>query len=196
MLHASDLKHGMIVRMDKNLYKIVAIDYHMGSGKMGGLVHVKLKDIRSGFFLDRKWKPEEKVDRIELDRRTLEFLYNDAEGYYMMDPDSFEQIQLGKNLLEPFDSFLHPNMRLPVEFLAEEPVNVIFPDWVELEVVSTVHSISSLQDEVYKPTTLSNGMETQVPQLIAVKNISGWMQIRKPTSNGRTSPESPPELVR
>ena len=89
----------------------------------------------------------------------------------MMDPDSFEQIQLGKNLLEPFDSFLQPNMKLPVEFLGEEPVNVILPEWVELEVVSTVHSISSLQDEVYKPATLSNGMEIQVPQFIKVKDV-------------------------
>ncbi len=171
MLHASDIKNGMIVRIDRNLYKVAAVEYHMGGGKMGGLVNVKLKDIRSGSFLDRKLKPEEKVDRVELDRRTMEFLYKDADGYYMMDPDSFEQTQLGKNLLEPFESFLQPNMKLPVEFLGEEPVNVIFPEWVELVVVSTLHSISSLQDEVYKPATMSNGMEIQVPQFIKVKDV-------------------------
>ena len=171
MLHASDIKNGMILRVDKNLYRVVAIEYHMGGGKMGGLIHMKLKDLRSGLFLDRKLKPEEKVNRVELDRKTLEFLYKDADGYYMMDPDSFEQIQLEKNLLETFDPFLQPNIKLPVEFLGEEPVNVTFPEWVELEVVSTVHSISSLQDEVYKPATLSNGMEIQVPQFIRVKDI-------------------------
>jgi len=171
MLPASDIKNGMILRVDKNLYKIAAAEYHMGGGKMGGLIHVKLKDIRSGLFLDRKFKPEEKVDRVELDRKNLEFLYKDADGYYMMDPESFEQIPLGENLLKDFDPFLQPNMRLPVEFLEEEPVNVIFPEWVELEVVSTVHSISSLQDEVYKPATLSNGMEILVPQFIKVKDV-------------------------
>jgi len=62
-------------------------------------------------------------------------------------------------------------MRLPVEFLDGEPVNVIFPDWVELKVISTPPSISSLQDEVYKPATLSNGMQVQVPQFIKEGDI-------------------------
>ncbi len=171
MLPGADIKSGMVLRIDRNLYKVTGVEYHMGGGKMGGLVHVKLKDIRSGLFLDRKFKPEEKVDRVDLDRRTLEFLYKDPAGYYMMDPESFEQLQLGKDLLEAFDSFLQPNMKLPVEFLDEEPVSVMFPEWVELEVVSTVHSISSLQDEVYKPAILSNGLEVQVPQFIKANDI-------------------------
>jgi elongation factor P len=141
MLSASDIKNGMILRIEKNLYKVVVVEYHMGGGTMGGIVHVKLKDIQSGLFLDRKLKPEEKVELVDLDRRTLEFLYKDSDGYYMMDPESFEQIQLGKHFLGTFDPFFQPNMKLPVEFVGEEPVNVIFPEWVELKVVSTVPSI-------------------------------------------------------
>jgi elongation factor P len=62
-------------------------------------------------------------------------------------------------------------MKLSVEFLDGEPVNVVFPEWVELEVTSTPQSISSLQDEVYKPAILSNGMEIKVPQFIKVGDI-------------------------
>jgi elongation factor P len=153
VLVASDIKNGMILRIEKNLYKLAAFQYRMGGGRMGDLVHVKLKDMQPGLFLDRKVKPEQKVERVDLDRRTLEFLYKDTDGYYMMDPESFEQIQMGKKFLGTFDPFLQPSMKLPVEFL-----------WVKLKVVSTVHSISSLQDEVYKPAILSNGMEIQVPQ--------------------------------
>jgi elongation factor P len=68
--------------------------------------------------------------------------------------------------MESFTPFLQPNMRLPVEFLEGEPVNVVFPDWVELKVASTSPSLGSLQDEVYKPATLANGMQVQVPQFI------------------------------
>jgi elongation factor P len=168
MIRASDLKTGMILQFEKNLYKVLTTEYHMGGGKMGGLVHGKLKDLRSGLFLDRKFKPDERLDNVELDRKTMEFLYKDADGYYMMDPDSYEQTQLDRSLMETFDPFLQPNMRLPVEFLEREPVNVLFPEWVELEVISTPPSLSSLQDEVYKPATLSNGMEIQVPQFIKV----------------------------
>ena len=88
-----------------------------------------------------------------------------------MDPDTYEQIQLNRSLLETFHPFLQPNMRLPVEFLGEEPANVLFPEWVELEVTSTPPSLSSQQDEVYKPATLSNGMEIHVPQFIKVGDV-------------------------
>jgi len=171
MIRASDLKTGMILQLERNLYRVLSSEYHMGGAKMGGLVHVKLKDLRSGLFLDRKFKPDERLEDVAVDRKTMEFLYKDADGYYMMDPESYEQIQLGRSLLETFDPFLQPNLRLSVEFLEGEPVNVLFPEWVELEVISTPPSLSSLQDEVYKPATLSNGMEIQVPQFIKVKDI-------------------------
>jgi len=171
MVLASNLKTGTILQVDRNLYKVLAAEYHMGGGKMGGLVHVKLREVRSGLLLDRKFKPDEKLDDVELERKTMEFLYQDSEGYYVMDPDSYEQIQLSKSLTEPFAPFLQPNLRFPVEFLEGEPVNVIFPEWVELEVAFTPPSISSLQDEVYKPATLSNGMQIQVPQFIKVGDM-------------------------
>ncbi len=171
MVRASDLKAGMVLQIEKNLHKILSMEYHMGGGKMGGLVHLKLKDLRSGLFLDRKFKPDERVGSVDLDRKAMEYLYKDADGYYLMDPESYDQIQLGRNLLESFDPFLQPNMRLSVEFLEGEPVNVLFPEWVELEVTSTPPSLSSLQDEVSKPATLANGMRVQVPQFIKVGDL-------------------------
>lgn len=144
----------------------MATEYHMGGGKMGGLVHAKLKDVRTGLALERKFKPDEKLDKVELERRTMEYLYENAHGFYMMDPETYEQIQLNRNLTETFSPFLQPNMKLPVEFLEGDPVNVLFPEWMELEVTSTPPSMSSLQDEVYKPATLANGMVIQVPQFI------------------------------
>jgi elongation factor P len=171
MIPASDLKTGTILQMEKILYKVLATEYHMGGGKMGGLVHVKLKDVRTGLVLERKFKPDERLDRVELDRKTMEFLYEDADAFYMMDPKTYEQIQLNRNLVEAFALFLQPNMKLSVEFLEDEPVNVLFPEWVELEVTSVPPSLSSLQDEVYKPATLSNGMIVQVPQFIKVGDV-------------------------
>ena len=171
MVRASDFKAGMVLPLEKNLYKIVHVEYHMGGGKMGGLVHVKLKDLKSGLFMDRKFKPEERVQIADLDRKAMEYLYKDADGYFMMDPESYEQIQLERHHLEPFDAFLQPNMRLTVEFLGENPIHVIFPEWVELQVTSTPPSLSSLQDEVTKPATLSNGLQVQVPQFIKAGDL-------------------------
>ena len=171
MVLASDIRPGMVLKMEKSLYKVLSTEYHMGGGKMGGLVHVKFKEIKSNLILEKKFKPEEKVESVELDRKTMEFLYEDKDGYYLMDPESYEQIQLDRNLMQDFSPFLQPNMKIPVEFLDGQPVNVILPEWVELEVVSTPPSISSLSDEVYKPATLSNGMQIQVPQFIKIGDV-------------------------
>jgi elongation factor P len=73
--------------------------------------------------------------------------------------------------MEAFDPFLQPNMKLPVEFLNEESVHVNFPETIDLEVVSTPPSLSSLQDEVPKPARLANAMEARVPQFIKAKDI-------------------------
>jgi len=170
-VRASDLKAGVVLQFDKNLYKVLSAEYHTGGGKMGSLVHVKLKDLKSGFFLDRKFKPEERMDIADLDRKVMEYLYKDADGYYLMDPESYEQIQLEKHHLAPFDPFLQPNMKLNVEFLGDEPIHVVFPEWVELQVTSTPPPLGSLQDEVSKPATLSNGMQIQVPQFIKVGDL-------------------------
>ncbi len=171
MIQASDLKTGTILQIDKTLYKVMATEYHMGGGKMGGLVHVKLKDVRTGVLLEKKFRPDEKLNNVALDRKTMEYLYEDTDGFCMMDPETYEQILLNPNLMETFSPFLRPNMKLSVEFLDEEPVNVLFPEWVELEVTSTPPSLSSLQDEVQKPATLSNGMVIQVPQFIKVGDV-------------------------
>jgi elongation factor P len=171
MVRASDLKAGMVLPLEKNLYKVFHVEYHMGGGKMGGLVHVKLKDLKAGLFVDRKFKPEERVEVADLDRKIMEYLYKDADGYYMMDPESYEQTRLEKHHLEAFDPFLQPNMKLTVEFLGEEPIHVSFPEWVELQVTSTPPSLGSLQDEVTKPATLSNGLQVQVPQFIKAGDL-------------------------
>lgn len=110
MIPASDLKTGAILQIEKILYKVLATEYHMGGGKMGGLVHVKLKDVRTGLVLGRKFKPDERLDKVELDRKTMEFFYGDADSFYMMDPKTYEQIQLNRNLVEAFAPFLQPNM--------------------------------------------------------------------------------------
>ena len=67
----------------------------------------------------------------DLGRKVMEYLYKDGDGYYLMDPESYEQVQLDRHHLETFDPFLQPNMKLTVEFLGEEPIHVVFPEWLE-----------------------------------------------------------------
>jgi translation elongation factor P/translation initiation factor 5A len=67
MLSASGLKTGTILHIEKNFLKVLATEYHMGGGKMGGLVHVKLKEVRTGLLLEKKFKPDEKLEEVDLE---------------------------------------------------------------------------------------------------------------------------------
>ena len=94
----------------------------------------------------------------------------DVDGHYRMNPESHDPIQLTRNLPETFDPFLQPNMKLSVESLEDEPVNVLSTERVELQVLSPP-SLSSPEDEVHKPTALSSGMQIQVSQSIRTGDL-------------------------
>jgi elongation factor P len=145
---------------------VISAEYHTGSGKMGGLVHTKLRRLDTGALVDRKFKPDERLEDVEIERRSLEYLYTDKDGFQFMDPESYEQILIPSYMVKPYEPFLESNMRISVEFCDGEAVNLIFPEFVELTVISTPPPVSTLQDEVFKTATLSNNMEVLVPQFI------------------------------
>jgi elongation factor P len=166
MILGGDLKGGVVLRYEGVLYKVVFSEYHAGGGKMGGAVHAKLKNVLTGTPWEHRFRPDEKLDDVALDRVTLEYLYQDGDDFIFMNPESFEQLPVSKNVIGPVDQFLKAEMRLPVEFYEGRPVNIVFPQSVELKVVTTAQPVHSQQDNVMKTATLENGMEILVPQFV------------------------------
>lgn len=166
MISAANLRAGITLRLENRLWRVVSAEYHTGSGKMGGLVHTKLRRLDTGTLVDRKFRPDERLEDITIERRPLEYLYSDKDGFTFMDPESYDQVIIPPFMVKPYEPFLESNMRITVEFCDGEAVNLIFPEFVELTVISTPPPLSTLQDEVFKTATLSNNMEVQVPQFI------------------------------
>ncbi len=136
---------------------------------MHGFVHVKLQKLRGGGMTERRFRLEERFEEVELDRQTLEFLYDEADQCIFMHPETYEQVSLPKESLGPFLPFLQPNQQLQVEFLEEEPVKVCYPSSVDLRVESTPDALHHVDDSgIFKNATLENGTEVQVPQFIKV----------------------------
>lgn len=166
MLFASDLKGGVVLRLEGELYKVISSEYHAGGGKMGGVTHAKLQNLRTGTFWERRFRPEEKVENIELDRVAMDYIYQEGDDFYFMNPETFEQIPLPSQAIGTAKKFLQPEMRIPVEFFEGKPVTIIFPDFVELKVTTTAQPVHTQQDNVMKPATLENGLEILVPQFV------------------------------
>lgn len=167
MILASELRAGMALRIEGQVYKVLEAEAKAGTAKLGGVVKCKLRNVSSGRFWEPHFRPDERLEDLELARRTMEFLYADAGGCTFMDPQSFEQVEVPSTLIGPAEKFLQAGMLLPVEFYGEQPISVVLPDTAEARIAETAPPAHSGQDSTWKKAVLENGVEIQVPLFIA-----------------------------
>ncbi len=179
MVIASQLRAGSAIRFEGQIHKVLECEVKAGAGQQGGVVKVKLRSV-NGHFSEPHFRPDERLEDVELDRQTMEFLYADGDSCTFMNPDTFEQIELLRESLGPGEKFLKEGMQLPVEFYAGQPVSLVFPDIVEIHVADTAPPVHSGQDSVWKSATLDNGVVLQVPLFIGPGEL-----VRVDTRTGR-----------
>ncbi|HUI83523.1 MAG TPA: elongation factor P, partial [Candidatus Binatia bacterium] len=167
MVIATDLKPGSAVRIEGQVYKVLEIESKAGTAKLGGVVKAKLSNVASGRLWEPHFRPQERLEDLELERRNMEFLYGDEDGCTFMDPVSFEQVQVPLAIVGPAEKFLQPGMQIPVEFFETQPISIVFPDVVEVRVADTAPVAHSQQDSTFKEATLENDLVVRVPLFIA-----------------------------
>jgi elongation factor P len=166
MITASQLRAGSAIRFEDQPYRVLIADYHAGQGKMGGVNHVRLRNLSTGTIWEQSFRAELKLDELPVQRRTLEFLYEDGGDCCFMDPGNYEQIEMRSEVVGPQAKFLEQGMRLPVEFINGQAVSVVFPDVVEATIAGTAPPIHGQADSAWKPARLANGVEVMVPPFI------------------------------
>ena len=165
MIPVSKMKNGTVFKMEGVLYKVVSHEI-AGAGKMGRVVHAKLKNLGTGTMVDRRFRAEDQVDEIRLDSFQMEYLYNDGDDYYFMNTVTYEQVMIKKDDIGPGVQYLKPNMQFQIELYEGKPINVHFPEFVEEKIASTGAGIHGQTDSTYKEATLENGVKIMVPQFI------------------------------
>ena len=168
MVLASQLRPGITLKIGENLFKVTESNFHAGQGKMPGSVHASLRHVRTVSIRELRLRPEDRLEDVVLERREMEFLYSETESATFMHPETFEQFSLPLESLGGVEKFIKPEMRIPVGFYEGQPVNVMFPENVEVKVQSTSDPIHQQADNTYKPAVLENGLEVMVPQFIKV----------------------------
>ena len=166
MVTASQLRAGMAIRFEGQPYKVVACDYHPGQGKMGGVAHTRLKNLATGTFWEHSFRAELKLEDLPVEKQSLAFLYSDAGECYFMNPETYEQVGIPGTVIGQQARFLQPEMQLPVEFVEDKPVSVLFPDILEVRIAETTPPVHAQQDTTWKAARLENGVEIMVPQFI------------------------------
>ena len=170
-LLATQLRKGMIVKIENKLYRIFDRQ-HVTPGNLRGFVRVKMRNIQNGAMAEEKFRSEDIVERISLEQKEMQYLYNDAEGYHFMDTTTFDQVQLQSDLLGDTVGFLIPEMMVEVEFYGENPIGIEIPQTVDLKVIETTPGIKGATASAQvKPARTETGLVVQVPPHVNIGDV-------------------------
>ena len=167
MMQATQLRKGNIILLGEDLFRVV--DYqHLTPGKGHGFMQTKLKNLRSGSVVDRRFRSDDSVERAVLDKREMQYLYSEGDTHFFMDTQTYDQIYFSAELLGDSMQYLVANATIQVEFFAEDPVGIDLPATVDLKVVQTEPGLrSATVSNVLKPATTETGLVVQVPHFIS-----------------------------
>ena len=123
-----------------------------------------MRNIQNGAMAEEKFRSEDVIERVSLEQKEMQYLYNDNEGYHFMDTDTYDQVQLQADLLGDMVGFLKPEMNVEVEFYGENPIGIELPQTVDLVVTQTMPAIKgATATNQTKPATLETGRRDPGP---------------------------------
>ncbi len=167
-LKSTDLRPGMAIKMDGNIFVITQYT-HVTPGNLRAFVQVKIKRVSDGTTLEKRLRSGEEVEQIDLDRRPMEYLYKEGDGYVFMDSETFEQYTLPHDLVGEQMLFIKPNTSATVLVAEEKPLLLELPATVDLEVTDTPPGIKgATATNQLKEATMETGLKTKVPSFITI----------------------------
>ena len=159
----NDLKNGMALNLDDGLFNVVEFQ-HVKPGKGGAFVRTTLKNARTGAVVERTFRAGEKVERANIDRREMQYLYSDGDGYVFMDTETYDQLHVSADVLGDAVNYLVENNSVILGMFGAEIVGTDLPAAVELDIAQTEPGVQG--DRVSgatKPATCQTGLVVQVP---------------------------------
>lgn len=171
MISTSDFKKGLTIELEGEIY--VIIDFlHVKPGKGGAFVRTKLKNLKTRYVIDRTFRAGEKMEQAIVERKTMQYLYNDGENYHFMNKENFEQVFLSLNQVEEIKEFLKEGEDVEIIFCKGTLIGAELPNFMDLKVVSTVPGVKgNTVSGALKPATLETGAVIQVPLFIEEGDI-------------------------
>ena len=165
-INGNEIKIGNVLEHDGGLWGVVKVG-HVKPGKGGAFAQVELKNLRDGRKLNERFRSEDKVERVRLEQKDQQFLYENDGMLVVMDMESFEQIELPADLLGDRRPFLQDGMTVTIEYYGDEALNMALPQKVTCKVVETEPVVKGqTAANSYKPAILDNGVRVMVPPFV------------------------------
>ena len=171
MYGPTDLKKNTLITLDGQPYKVVEYSQKV-MGRGGSIVNVKVKNLITGALLPKTFKGQEKIEPAEVTNRTVQYLYNDGEKFFFMDPESFEQYELSAEMVGEGKDFMKEGDSIEIQFYNGSAINMVLPKNVWLEVTYTENAVKGdTSSSIVKDATLETGAIIKVPAFIKTGDV-------------------------
>ena len=165
-IYASEIRVGMLVEYKDDLWQVLKTQ-HVKPGKGGAFAQVEMKSVNKNTKLNERFRSSESVEKASLDEAKFNYLYEDEMDYYFMDPKSYEQINIKKEVIGEKGKILTENLEVSISFYNEKPLIVELPNHVTCTIQTTDVALKGQTvSSSYKPATLDSGINIQVPPFI------------------------------
>lgn len=166
------IKVGNILEINNKLWRVLKTQ-HTQPGKGGAYIQAELKEIKEGTKMNSRFRSSESVERAILDEKKCQYLYKDDQKYVFMDEKTYDQIEIGNDLISEEESkFLIENENVILQFYDSKPVGIELPVSIKIKVIETEGVVKGqTAASSYKPATLERNIKTTVPQFIEVNDI-------------------------
>ena len=165
-INASEIRVGMLLEHKNDLWQVLKTQ-HVKPGKGGAFAQIEMKNVNKNTKLNERFRSNESVEKASLEETKFNFLYNDENNYFFMNPKSFDQIEIKKSLVGEKGKLLTENLEVLISFYNETPISVELPNQVTCKIETTDAAIKGQTvSSSYKPATLLNGLNIQVPPFV------------------------------
>lgn len=168
MITATQIKVGNVVLLDGGLYRIMNV-VHVTPGNWRGMVQTKLRNIKTGTQMEKRFSSDEKVERVTFEQHEVEFLYADDDFFHFMNSVNYEQIALSKDIIGDLTKYLLPNCKVQIEMYEGRPIGIELPQTVVMTVTEAEPSVKrATASGSFKSATVETGLTIKVPAFIQV----------------------------
>ena len=165
-ISANEIRVGMLLEYKNDLWEVLKTQ-HVKPGKGGAFAQVEMKSVNKNTKLNERFRSSDTLEKASLEEVKFNFLYEDETNYYFMNPKSFEQINIKKENVGEKGKLLTENLEVNISFYNDDPLSVELPNQVKCKIKSTDVALKGQTvSSSYKPATLTNGINIQVPPFI------------------------------
>ena len=165
-INATEIRVGMILEHKNDLWEVLKTN-HVKPGKGGAFAQVEMKSLIKNTKLNERFRSSETIEKAALEEVKFNYMYNDGDNFYFMNPETFEQININEKIIGSKSKILSENLEVTINFHNDHPLNITLPNQITCKIELTDVALKGQTvSSSYKPATLNNGINVQVPPFV------------------------------